>query len=220
MSQGSGRLSWINRLDRKGFPTEVASLLDRTFRSELPGGWTEWGFKEILYGLDNRAPAVLLELFPAATAVFTFREPKATIGSMIRTWSKPSLFDGPESPQKLADAYRNGASIWKKIVQYFLAAREDGCERVCFVSGENLTQPVERILTVLGLPLARNMPDKLGITNSGPKKWPVWAQAKFEELFAKDEAELRDLFARASAQSNIDFKRRAGDRSVGFGSKC
>ena len=79
MYLGSERLSWLNRFDSEEFEGEVTSLFDRLFGSRLPNGWTEWGFKEILYGIDNNAPAILLKLFPSATTVFTFRDPKSTM---------------------------------------------------------------------------------------------------------------------------------------------
>src|SRR5271169_3298385 len=88
MALGSEGISWVNRFDRGWFRTEVSSLIDRMFRSDLTKGWTHWGFKEIRYGLHNNAPVVLLDLFPTATAVFTFREPKSTIESMIRAWGR------------------------------------------------------------------------------------------------------------------------------------
>src|SRR5271163_3720140 len=59
MYLGSEPLSWLNRLDKQDFQTEVRSLIDRMFRSRVPEGWTQWGFKEIRYGLDNNAPAAL-----------------------------------------------------------------------------------------------------------------------------------------------------------------
>jgi hypothetical protein len=211
MSVGSEPLSWLNRFDKKEFRTEVASLVDRIFRSPVPQGWTQWGFKEIRYGLDNNAPDALLSLFPTATAIFTFREPKATIESMIRAWGRPGLLNGPESSDALLVTYKNCSVIWKKVMKYFLNYRHGGNGKILFVSGPKLALSSEEILHTLGLPLSRQIPQVLGTTNSGPKNWPSWARLKFDELFAADESECRDLFTRASAESDADFSRRAAD---------
>jgi Sulfotransferase family len=201
---GSERLSWLNRLDRIEFRTEVASLVDRIFRSRLPQGWAQWGFKEILYGLDNDAPAALLRLFPTATAVFTFRDPKSTIKSMIRTWS-PDIFGGSPSIHALCNTYMLRARRWKTLMSYFIKYREGEGKRIIFISDDKLKRPIEEILQTLELPATRAIRHGLEITNPGPKNWPVWATAKFDELFGGDEAECLDLFTRACVESDADF---------------
>src|SRR4029077_2165083 len=72
MTAGSDMLSWLNLLKKDEFRAEVISMIDRMFRSRVPEGWTDWGFKEIRYGLDNNSPEILLSLFPDAMGVFTF----------------------------------------------------------------------------------------------------------------------------------------------------
>lgn len=98
MIEGSDRLSWLNRLTREDFPGEATLLIDRMFSAHLPKGWTNWGFKEIRYGSSNCSPEILLNLFPSATAIFTFRDPARTIQSMIRSWGNLQLFkEGDQS---------------------------------------------------------------------------------------------------------------------------
>ncbi len=209
MSLGSERLSWLNRFDKGEFQIEVAALVDRIFRSRVPKGWTEWGFKEILYGLDNNAPYWLLSLFPTATAVFTFREPRGTIESMIRTWS-PELIKGPPSFDELARIYKTRARRWKVIMSYFLELRTQTAGRIVFVSATTLKSSVNELLRVLGLPPTRAIRDGLHITNRGSSNWPTWAADKFEELFAADEHEFQALLNRACAESDADFGEQAG----------
>jgi hypothetical protein len=204
MSLGSLSLSWLNRLEKEEFRIEVASLVDRMFRSRVPKGWTQWGFKEILYGLDNSAPAMLLSLFPDATAVFTFREPKSTIESMIRTWS-PELLQGAPSVIELSDIYSIRATRWRVIVNYFLKLKDDYPGRIVFVSSDKLKWPGEQILQSLRMPLTRSISQGLQITNQGPKEWPKWASDKFCELYTNDESELLDLLAHACVKSDTDF---------------
>jgi len=221
MSLGSERLSWLNRFDRTEFQTGVASLIDRTFRSPLPQGWAEWGFKEIRYGCGNDAPATLLNLFPEATAVFTFRQPRPTIESMIRAWGRPSILDSPASSDTFALTYRNCMGLWTKIVKYFLAYKSSTNRKIVFLSDDKLVKSSKEILETVGLPAVRTIPQCLGITNPGRKHWPEWASVKFDELFAKDEAECLDLFTRASAESDVDFKihrRREAHAAIPLGS--
>jgi hypothetical protein len=214
MTLGSEGLSWLNRFDRAEFRTEVASLIDRTFRSRVPKGWTEWGFKEIRYGCGNDAPETLLNLFPAATAVFTFREPKATIESMIRAWGRPGLLDSSGSTDSFSLAYRNCACLWSKVVKYFLHFRCSTDRKVFFISDDKLARSSDEILQVIGLHAIRTIPRELGITNPARKHWPEWASVKFSELFAKDKVEFLELFTRASAESDVDFSgRRLGTRT-------
>jgi hypothetical protein len=179
--------------------------MDRMFRSGLPKGWTHWGFKEIRYGLHNNAPRVLLDLFPTATAVFTFREPKGTIESMIRAWGRPGLLDAEASLDGLSEDYEHSSDIWRTIMKYFLEYRRNGSRRITFVSGNNLNKPVAEIMHILRLSITRNVPSNLGITNPGPDLWPEWAREKFNDLFAKDEPEYLDIFTNACIASDEDF---------------
>src|SRR5262249_97881 len=160
---------------------------DRMFRSGLPRGWTEWGFKEILYGLDNNAPASLLRLYPAATAAFTFREPKTTIESMIRTWS-PELLRGPPVFDELSKLYKMRSRRWKLIVEYFLNLRHSDI-KIIFISSDKLNLPVETILHALGLSRTRSILESLHVTNRGLNNWPQWADDTLNDLFAHDKCE-------------------------------
>jgi len=205
MVSGSERLSWLNRLDKDEFRAEIVGLIDRLFRFGMPKGWTQWGFKEIRYGLDNNAPAALLDLFPSATAIFTFREPRRTIESMIRAWGRPGLLEVESSTSGLVDTYRNCARIWKKSVEYFLNHRKHYNRKVYFVSEDKLSLPIETVLQTVGLPLRDKVPDGLEITNPGPKSWPGWARIKVDELFANDAVICSDLFKQACKESDVDF---------------
>ena len=84
-------LSWLNRLHRGTLRSEVAELLVRMFGRTVPAGWANWGFKEILYGLSNDVPDILLDIFPDAVPLFCFREPKATLLSMLCAWDPRAL---------------------------------------------------------------------------------------------------------------------------------
>jgi hypothetical protein len=204
MAGGSELLSWLNLLERDEFRSEVISLIDRMFRSRVPEGWADWGFKEIRYGLDNNSPEILLSLFPEAAGVFTFREPRSTIESMVRTWS-PKLMREAPNIEKLTNIYRSYRLRWTKMTKYFLNCRVQFGSRLVFVSADKLSRPTEEILCALGLVPARAIPARLGMTNEGPGELPVWITDKFDELFAEEASACADLFARACSRSNADF---------------
>ena len=205
MTVGSERLSWLNRLNRDQLRTEVALLVDRMFRSDLPSGWAQWGFKEIRYGLGNQAPAALLSLFPSATAIFTFREPSRTIQSMIKTWGRTALLDDEACKREFSETYHNCARMWITLLRYFLEYRQNEGKKIHFVSDDKLNFPVEQILSTLGLPCTRTIPKRLEVTNPGPTKWPFWAKETFDDLFSKDEVECTELYSRGRIESDVDF---------------
>jgi hypothetical protein len=206
MTAGSQMLSWLNLLDERDCRKEITSVIDRMFRSRVPEGWRDWGFKEIRYGLDNNVPKMLLDLFSDALGIFSFREPKTTIESMIRTWS-PGLMTGGLDLETLARIYGSYAVRWKKVMTYFLECDARAGDRIVFVSIEKLERPTADILGALGLTPARPAPAMLPVTNRGPRELPDWAKAKFDELFAEDAADCGELYARAQARSDADFAR-------------
>jgi hypothetical protein len=204
MATGSDMLSWLNMLDKDQFRAEVVALIDRMFRSRIPEGWADWGFKEIRYGLDNNSPEILLSLFTEATGVFTFREPKSTIESMVRTWS-PKLMCESTNIEKLSNIYRSYTMRWKKVMKYFLDCNAAFSKRLVFLSADKLERLTEEILVALGLACARPIPAHLEMTNRGPRKVPEWISSNFDELFAEEASACLDLFARACTRSDADF---------------
>lgn len=204
MAAGSQMLSWLNLLDKDEFRAEVISLIDRMFRSRIPEGWSDWGFKEIRYGLDNSSPEILLDLFPDAAAIFVFRDPRSTVESMIRTWS-PQLSGEARNIDKLTRLYRSYTARWQSVIKYFLDYDTRVSRRIVFVSIDKLGRSTDEILGTLGLAPARRVPAILPVTNRGPRQMPDWASSKFDELFARDAAVCCELYARARARSDADF---------------
>src|SRR5689334_1066404 len=190
---GSDMLPWLNLLNKHEFRAEVTALIDRMFRSRMPAGWEDWGFKEIRYGLDNTSPELLLDLFTGSIGIFAFRDPKTTIESMIRTWS-PKLMAGGANLKKLTKIYISYTERWKKVMTYFLECDTGVGRRIVFVSIDKLDRSTEEILGVLGLAPARPVPAIFPITNRGPRKLPDWASSEFDELFAEDAAACLELF--------------------------
>jgi hypothetical protein len=159
-------LSWLNRITLRD---ELRGLIERMFSRGVPRGWVGWGFKEILYGGPEDTPALLLEMFPASRAAFSFREPAATIDSMIRSWT-PALARDPARIGEIPATYDYRARRWLQVMGYFVALKRAHPQRIAFFDTAALNAPTGAVLEALRLrqrddALARPLPP----TNRGPK---------------------------------------------------
>ena len=108
--------------------------------------------------------------------------------------------------EKLANLYRSYRLRWTTVTKYFLDCSFRLGGRLVFVSADKLARPTEETLGALGLTPARALPAELGITNRGPREAPEWMCSKFDELFAEEASICTDLYTRACAQSDADFR--------------
>lgn len=200
MTQGRPLLPWLNRFDRTALRDELRAMLDHLFRAPLPKGWSQWGFKEILYGLDNNAPALLLQLFPASTAAFTFRHPRATIESMLRAWDTAILRD-PNRLDELEERCAERVSRWETLAEYYIDLKAAAGQRLMFLSLKDLGARPSTVLQAMDLPLRATgelrIPD---LTNrSGQMAMPPWSQPITDRLYAQRRERLEDLYSQAMA---------------------
>jgi hypothetical protein len=203
MVDGAPSLAWLNRLRADTLRKETRFLIDRLFRSELPDGWTEWGFKEILYGLNNSVPEILLELFPASPAAFTFRDPRETIESMIRTWT-PELLKEPLDPS-LETVYRARANRWRQITTYFLELKQKQPDRTILLSIESLEANFDAALAAMQLqPYRREPAAPPYMTNRGNSEISDTARRAMSALFETIKDELLPIYNRAQRISHED----------------
>jgi len=197
MTGGSRLLSWLNRFDRTTVRDELRVMIDRLFRTPLPQGWSQWGFKEILYGLHNDAPALLLQLFPLSTAAFSFRHPKATIESMLRSWDTAILNDSNKM-DKLEERFAERASRWETLTNYHLELKAVAGRRMVFVSLEDLVTRPPAIFRALDLPLRPGSGLRSpSITRWGQTAMPPRAQPLIDKLYAHRRERLEDLYSQA-----------------------
>ncbi len=165
----------------------------------------ERGFKEILYGLNNESPALLLDLFASSPAAFTFRHPKQTIESMIRSWDT-NILKGKADPPALGEAFAERASRWKIIVDYYIGLKKRVGKRLIFVSMDLLEREPGLIVRSLGLSLrggeSYNAHSAHG--NRGNKKvLPQWAQSITDNLYAECQQELEELYRPSSGRWSL-----------------
>lgn len=192
-------LSWLNRIGRTTLRDEMRLLIERMFSRGVPRGWTGWGFKEILYGGPDDVPALLLEMFPDCRAAFSFRDPAATVESMIRSWT-PALAREPERIGEIPATYEYRAKKWLMIMQYFVALKKAQPQRIAFFDTEALNAPTGAVLDAMRLPqradaLVRPMPP----TNRGPKLRSDPAGQMMAACFEKWRDEMTDAYDSAMA---------------------
>lgn len=206
MTDGLPLLPWLNRFDRTAVRDELRTMIDHLFRAPLPQGWSHWGFKEILYGLHNNAPALLLQLFPSSTAAFTFRHPKVTIESMLRSWDTAILRDSGK-PDMLEKRYAERASRWETLTRYYIELKADVGRRLVFASLEDLVTRPAAVFGAMDLPLRGNAELRCpSLTNRGGKTaLPPWAQPIADKLYAQRRERLEELYSQAMQIAAFDL---------------
>lgn len=190
-------LSWLNRLDRSSLRRELRTLIERLFSQGIPRGWSGWGFKEILYGGPDDTPAILLEMFPDCRAAFSFREPAATIDSMIRSWA-PALAREPARVGEIPAVYEYRAKRWLTVMAYFIALKQARPDRIAFLDTDALNAPAELVLDALRLRLRHDPPGRpTPATNRGPRNLSDPAGQMMAACFERWRDEMTDLYQTA-----------------------
>jgi hypothetical protein len=192
-------LSWLNRIERATLRDALRLLIERMFSKGVPKGWTGWGFKEILYGGPEDTPALLLEMFPDCRAAFSFREPAATIESMIRSWT-PALAREPGRIGEIPATYEYRAKKWVLQMQYFVALKRAQPHRIALFDTDALNAPTGAVLDAMRLPqredaLIRPMPP----TNRGPQQRSDPAGQMIAASFERWRDEMTELYDAAMA---------------------
>ena len=193
--RAEGRLlSWLNRLEHDSLRRELRLTIARLFSRDIPAGWTGWGFKEILYGGPDDVPAILLDMFPACRAVFTFRAPAATLDSMIRAWT-PDLL-APGNQPALAATYDARARRWCEVMRYFITLKRAQPDGLTLLDLTMLALPPRQLLRMLRLPPRDHAPllAPLPATNRGPDQRPGGSAQAMAALFDPWREEMGALY--------------------------
>jgi hypothetical protein len=131
MSGGTTAVSWLNTFNKGAAREALKTLILETFSVTVPAGWSKWGFKEILYGLDNDVPEQLLQLFPLGKIIYSFRDPVSTIQSMIRAWIPDNAYSATDDVRLASDVQLFG-DRWLKLMKYFIDLRSRQGSQVLF----------------------------------------------------------------------------------------
>jgi hypothetical protein len=75
--------AWTNWYNRETVKNNFRGFIESFFNPRSLEQEVHWGFKEIRYGLDDRVPEMLADLYPAGRFVFIVRHPVDVIASKI-----------------------------------------------------------------------------------------------------------------------------------------
>lgn len=151
-------INWVNPFNQETVRDSFRTLLMDLFASGLNAQKVHWGFKEILYGKQDRVVEMWDDLFPDTRYVFSIREPYSVIKSMLIAWHRHRVLRddwiGLETvavncAQRWASA-GNGMLQWLALVngRSLLVRYEDLIERK--------EESVETLFDFIGVP----MPEK------------------------------------------------------------
>jgi len=178
--QTEGReLSWLNRLRRDELRDDLRDLIRGLFARRIPEGWSRWGFKEPRYRSSNKVPRFLIDMFPECSAACIFREPAATLESIVRSWYPKYL--EPSGLNDLPEPYKELVSWWTEDLEYFMKLKRLRPDRLALIElGEMIEAPgkvLERLDLSPRAPEALITPSRTNIGPSAPSEAAIEAMA-------------------------------------------
>ena len=131
-----------------------------------------WGFKEIRYGLDDRVPEMLADLYPDGRFVFIVRHPVDVIASKISA--------------RASDGIEADANTWVAQNTYFLTFFKENTERRRIVHYEELirndSEELRQLFHWLGFSLSDRQRDIIETTKPRYKGRPRPAKLNHDEV--------------------------------------
>jgi hypothetical protein len=131
-----------------------------------------WGFKEIRYGLDDRVPEMLAELYPEGRFVFIVRHPVDFIASKISA--------------RASEGIEDDAHTWVAQNTYFLNFLRENKETSIIVSYEELisnnSKQLDQLFHWLGFSLSDEQSSVIEITKPSYKGRPRPATLTDDEI--------------------------------------
>lgn len=148
-------INWANPFNQEQIKNSFRSLLLEMFTSGLNPDRVHWGFKEILYGDQDRVVDMWDELFPDTLYIFSVREPYSVIKSMLIAWHRHKVAgaDWAGLEPIAVNCAQRWASTNGGIIQW--ARRLEN--RSLLIRYEDLIrekeEPVERLFEFIGVPV-------------------------------------------------------------------
>jgi hypothetical protein len=131
-----------------------------------------WGFKEIRYGLNDRVPAMLADLYPHGRFVFIVRHPVDVVASKISA--------------RASDGIEADAHTWVAQNSYFLDFFRENSERSRIVCYEeiisNNSKQLRQLFDWLGFALSDEQRDIIEITKPTYEGRPRPAKLTDDEI--------------------------------------
>jgi len=164
--------AWTNWYNQETVKSNFRDFIESFFNPSSLEQKVHWGFKEIRYGLDDRVPEMLTDLYPDGRFVFIVRHPVDVIASKISA--------------RASDGIRADAHTWVAQNTYFLHFSRENSESSRIVHYEELIsndrEELGQLFDWLGFSLSDRQRDIIEATKPRYKGRPRPAKLTHDEV--------------------------------------
>jgi hypothetical protein len=164
--------AWTNWYNQETVKSNFRDFIESFFNPSSLEQKVHWGFKEIRYGLDDRVPEMLTDLYPDGRFVFIVRHPADVIASKISA--------------RASDGIRADAHTWVAQNTYFLHFSRENSESSRIVHYEELIsndrEELGQLFDWLGFSLSDRQRDIIEATKPRYKGRPRPAKLTDDEV--------------------------------------
>ena len=164
--------AWTNWYNQETVKNNFRDFIESFFNPSSLEQKVHWGFKEIRYGLDDRVPEMLADLYPDGRFVFIVRHPTDVIASKISA--------------RASDGIEADAHTWVVQNTYFLRFSRENSESSSIIHYEELisndSQQLSRLFKWLGFALSDRQRDIIETTKPSYKGRPRPAKLTDDEI--------------------------------------
>ena len=164
--------AWTNWYNQETVRNNFRDFIESFFNPISLEQKVHWGFKEIRYGLDDRVPEMLADLYPDGRFVFIVRHPLDVIASKISA--------------RASDGIEADAHTWVAQNTYFLHFSRENSESSRIVHYEELisndSQQLSQLFDWLGFSLSDEQRDIIETTKPSYKGRPRPAKLTDDEV--------------------------------------
>ena len=164
--------AWTNWYNQETVKNNFRDFIESFFNPSSLEQKVHWGFKEIRYGLDDRVPEMLADLYPDGRFVFIVRHPVDVIASKISA--------------RASEGIEADAHTWVAQNTYFLHFSRENSESSRIVHYEELisndSQQLSELFDWLGFALSDEQGDIIETTKPSYKGRPRPAKLTDDEI--------------------------------------
>ena len=164
--------AWTNWYNQETVKNNFRDFIESFFNPRSLEQEVHWGFKEIRYGLDDRVPEMLADLYPDGRFVFIVRHPADVIASKISA--------------RASEGIEADAHTWVAQNTYFLHFSRENSERGRIVHYEELisndSKQLSQLFDWLGFALSDKQRDIIEATKPRYKGRPRPAKLTHDEV--------------------------------------
>jgi hypothetical protein len=164
--------AWTNWYNQETVKSNFRDFIESFFNPSSLEQKVHWGFKEIRYGLDDRVPEMLTDLYPDGRFVFIVRHPVDVIASKISA--------------RASDGIEADAHTWVAQNTYFLHFSRENSEKSKIVHYEELinnnSKELSQLFRWLGFSLSDRQRDIIEATKPRYKGRPRPAKLTHDEV--------------------------------------